>query len=155
MFIPDTSFLHPRIPDSNFFHPGSWICIKEFKYFNPKKRFLSSRKYDPGCSSRIRILIFYPSRIQGSKMHWIPDLQWFWSAGSRSRRSNMTHRSRKKWEKFHVLKCWLLRAEDFSCSMNVLLGGLGYRFCLKSVLHVFAIMRFINWRCRSCSNRCN
>ncbi len=25
--------------------------------------FLSSRKYDPGCSSRIRILIFYPSRI--------------------------------------------------------------------------------------------
>jgi hypothetical protein len=25
--------------------------------------FLSSRKYDPGCSSRIRILIFYPSQI--------------------------------------------------------------------------------------------
>jgi hypothetical protein len=31
---------------------------KEFKYFNPQKLFLSSRKYDPGCSSRIRILIF-------------------------------------------------------------------------------------------------
>jgi hypothetical protein len=30
-------------------------------------------KFDPGCSSRIRILIFYPSRIQGSKRHRIPD----------------------------------------------------------------------------------
>jgi hypothetical protein len=29
--------------------------------------FQSSRKYDPGCSSRIRILNFYPFRIQGSK----------------------------------------------------------------------------------------
>ncbi len=33
------------------------------KYFNQKKLFLSSRNYDPGCSSRIRILIFCPSRI--------------------------------------------------------------------------------------------
>jgi hypothetical protein len=45
MFIPD--------PGSDFFHPGSWILIKEFKYFNPKKLFLSSWKYDPDCSSRI------------------------------------------------------------------------------------------------------
>ncbi len=55
-------------PDPNFFHPGfririfpsriPRICIKEFKYFNPKKWFLSSRKYDPSCSSRIRILTF-------------------------------------------------------------------------------------------------
>jgi hypothetical protein len=44
MFIPD--------PGSEFF--PSRIRIKEFKYFNPKKWFLSSRKYDPGCSSRIR-----------------------------------------------------------------------------------------------------
>ena len=35
---------------------------KEFKYFN-LKYFLSSRKYDPGCSSRI--LISYPIRILG------------------------------------------------------------------------------------------
>jgi hypothetical protein len=48
----------------NFFHHGYRIRIKEFKYFNTKKWFLSSRKYDPGCSSRIRILICYPSRIQ-------------------------------------------------------------------------------------------
>jgi hypothetical protein len=65
------------IPDPNCLHPGSRIRIKEFKYFNPpkkpKKWFLSSRKYDTGCSSRIRMLIFYPSRIQGPKRHRIPD----------------------------------------------------------------------------------
>jgi hypothetical protein len=43
MFSPD--------PGSDFF--PSRICIKEIKYFNPKKWFLSSRKYDPVCSSRI------------------------------------------------------------------------------------------------------
>jgi hypothetical protein len=56
--IPDPNFFHPGseffpswIPDTNFFHSGSRIRIKEFKYFfNPKKLFLSSRKYDPGCS---------------------------------------------------------------------------------------------------------
>jgi hypothetical protein len=36
------------IPDPNFFHPGSELSpsrirIKEFKYFNPKKWFLSSK----------------------------------------------------------------------------------------------------------------
>ncbi len=37
--------------------------------------FLSSRKYDPGCSSRIRIPDpdFYSSRIPESKIHRIPD----------------------------------------------------------------------------------
>jgi hypothetical protein len=73
MFIPDpgSDFFPSRIPDL-----VSRIRIKEFKYFNPKKTkkwFLSSRKYDPGCSSRIRMLTFYPSRIQGSKKHRIPD----------------------------------------------------------------------------------
>jgi hypothetical protein len=69
-----------RIPDPTFFHPGSRIrtvsipdpesriLIKEFKYFNPKKAkklFLSSKKYDPGCSSRIPDpdADFLPSRI--------------------------------------------------------------------------------------------
>jgi hypothetical protein len=42
-----------RIPDPTFFHPGSEffpsrIRVKEFKYFIPKKRFLSAKKYDPG-----------------------------------------------------------------------------------------------------------
>ena len=89
MFIPDPGCLS-RIPDPTFFHPGSriqtvsisdpgsLILIKELKYFNPqkaKKWFLSSKKYDPGCSSRIRMLTFsHPgSRIQGSKRHPIPD----------------------------------------------------------------------------------
>jgi hypothetical protein len=34
--------------------------IKEFKYSNLKKLFLSSRKYDPGCSSRILDPDFFP-----------------------------------------------------------------------------------------------
>ncbi len=54
------------IPDPNFFHPVS--ASKNFKCFNLNEWFLSSRKYDPGCSSRIRILTFFTyrgSRIQG------------------------------------------------------------------------------------------
>jgi hypothetical protein len=61
-------------PDPSSFHPGSQIRIflsririKEFKYFNPKKSFLSSGKCDPGCSSRIRILIFTHPGSRGQK----------------------------------------------------------------------------------------
>jgi hypothetical protein len=50
----------------------SIIYAENFKYFNPKKWFLNSRKYDPGSSSRMLILTFYPSWIQGSKRHPIP-----------------------------------------------------------------------------------
>jgi hypothetical protein len=55
MFIPDpgSDFFPSRVLDPNFFHPGSRIRNKEFKCFNPKKWFVSSRKYDLGCSSRI------------------------------------------------------------------------------------------------------
>ncbi len=42
---------------SEFF--PSRIRIKELKYFNPKKSFWAPRKWDPGCSSRIRVLIFF------------------------------------------------------------------------------------------------
>jgi hypothetical protein len=57
---PGSDFFPSRVrivsmPGSNCLHAGSRIRIKEFKHFNPKKWFLSSRKYDPGCSSRIRI----------------------------------------------------------------------------------------------------
>jgi hypothetical protein len=61
-FIPDpgSEFTYST-PDPNFFHPGSWIRIKEFKYCNPKKWFLSSYPVlDPesrgqkGTESRIR-----------------------------------------------------------------------------------------------------
>jgi len=58
-------------------YPGSElspsrILIKEFK---SQKWFLSSKKYDPGCSSRIPDpdADFLPSRIQGSKRHPILD----------------------------------------------------------------------------------
>jgi hypothetical protein len=57
---PGSEFFPSRIPGTKKI-PGSRIRtrIEEFKYFNPKKLLLSSRQYDPGCSSRIRILIFY------------------------------------------------------------------------------------------------
>jgi hypothetical protein len=56
------------IPDPNFFHPGSQIRIKEFKYFNPKNVLKAL-----GCSFPDPDPVFYPSRIQGSKRHRIPD----------------------------------------------------------------------------------
>ncbi len=57
MFIPDPICLS-RIRLFSIPHPGSEffpsrIRIKEFQYFNPKKWFVSSRIYDPDCSSRI------------------------------------------------------------------------------------------------------
>ncbi len=71
MFIPD--------PGSEFFHSGSRVkniqdpgcAFKNLSIFNQKKLFLSSRKNDPVCSSR----------IPGSKRQRIPDLDpqhWFW-----------------------------------------------------------------------------
>ncbi len=42
-----------RILDLGSVFFPSRIRIKEFKYINPKKWFLSFRKYDPGCSSQI------------------------------------------------------------------------------------------------------
>ena len=64
IFITLFYFLFIPNPGSeNFiFHPGS--ASKNLSIL-PKKLSLSSRKYDPGCSSWIRILIFYPS--------WIPE----------------------------------------------------------------------------------
>ena len=68
--IPYTSVADPgclsRIPDPTFFHPGSRIrtvsipdpgsSSKNLSILTQKKAikwFLSSKKYDPGCSSRI------------------------------------------------------------------------------------------------------
>ncbi len=75
-----------RIPDPNCLHPGSRIrtvsipdpgSSKNLSILTPKKAkkwVLSSKKYDPGCSSRIPDpdADFLPSRIQGSKRHPIP-----------------------------------------------------------------------------------
>ncbi len=76
---PGSKFFPSQIPDPNFSH--HW-WKKEFKYFNPKKWFQRSKKYDSGFSSWILILTFYSSQIpildprswiQGSKRHRIPD----------------------------------------------------------------------------------
>jgi hypothetical protein len=48
---PRSDFFPSRIPDPNCLHPGS--ASKNLSILTPKKWFLSSRKYDPGCSSRI------------------------------------------------------------------------------------------------------
>ncbi len=45
---------------------------------------------DPGSGSRIRILIFYPSRIQGSKRHRIPDPDpQHWRNGSTGKKAHL------------------------------------------------------------------
>ncbi len=74
--------------DPNFFYPGFEFFPSRIRIFldpgsasmnlsilTPKKLFLTSRKYDPGCSSRIRIFYSSGSQIQGSKRHRIPDPQ--------------------------------------------------------------------------------
>ncbi len=53
-----------RIPIFSNLDPGS--ASKNFSILT-QKIVSQLRKYDPGCSSCIRILIFYPSRIQGVK----------------------------------------------------------------------------------------
>jgi hypothetical protein len=66
-----------RIPDPNFFHQGSPIRIKEFKYFNPKIGFQALGNMilvvHSGSGSRIRVLTFYPSRIQDPRVKKAPD----------------------------------------------------------------------------------
>jgi hypothetical protein len=52
------------------------------------------------------------------------------ASGSGPRRTNMTHKNRKKLINFIFVSagCSLLRAEGFSCSLNALYGGLGIFF---------------------------
>ncbi len=76
MFIPDpgSDFFPSRIPDPTCRHPES--ASKNLSILTPqktKKWFLSSSKYDPGCSSRIRMLTFYPSRIPDPGVKKAPD----------------------------------------------------------------------------------
>ncbi len=62
MFILDPNFFSIPDPGAKRFRiPDPKSASKYF--FNPNKLFLNSRKYDTECSSRIRILIFYPTRI--------------------------------------------------------------------------------------------
>ncbi len=73
---PGSYFFPSRIRTVYIPDPGS--ASKNLSILTPQKKekwFLSSRKYDPGYSSRIRMPTFYPSRIPdpGSKRHRIPD----------------------------------------------------------------------------------
>ncbi len=51
-----------RIPDPNFFQPGSGSASKKLSIFKPPKIVSHFSVLWSGISSRIRILIFYPSR---------------------------------------------------------------------------------------------
>jgi hypothetical protein len=89
MFIPDpgSDFLPSRIPDPTFYHPGSRIRTvsipdpgSSLSILTPKKAkkwFLSSKKYDPGCSSRILDpdADFLPSRIPDPGVKKAPNPQ--------------------------------------------------------------------------------
>jgi hypothetical protein len=66
------------IPDPNFFHPGSLIRIKEFTSTLTQKIGFQAlrnmiRVVHPGPGFRIRILIFYPSRIPDPGVKKAPD----------------------------------------------------------------------------------
>jgi len=66
MFIPDTTFFHPGSNLSPFRIPDTGSASKNLSILTTQKNwFLSSRKYDPACSSRIPgpEADFYPSRI--------------------------------------------------------------------------------------------
>ncbi len=84
--IPDPSSRTYKIPDPGSQDLGSriQIRIKEFKYL-PKKLFLSSRKNDLGCSSRIPDLDFFPSRRIGIFFHPGSRIWIFFNPGSGSR----------------------------------------------------------------------
>ncbi len=71
MFIPDPTFFHPgsRIRTVSIPDPGSSsknlsiLTLKKAK----KKWFQSTKKYEPGCSSRIRMLTFSHPGSRGQK----------------------------------------------------------------------------------------
>jgi len=81
MFIldPGSDFFFSGSRIQGIKDPGSGSASKEFKYFYPKKLFLSCRKYDLGCSSQIPDPDpdFFQYRIPdpGVKKHRIPDPQ--------------------------------------------------------------------------------
>jgi hypothetical protein len=60
---------------------------------------------------------------------------WIWIRGSRG--TKMTRKDRKKVKKFHVVKCWMFSFDEgFSCSLDVLYGGLGIsklQFLIKKI----------------------
>ncbi len=77
-----------------------------------------------GQWSRKKCVILYRSRVVD------PDPHWFWSAGSGSRREKITRKNRRRKKFMLVNRCFILRAEGFSCSLDVLLGNI---FLFKTI----------------------
>jgi hypothetical protein len=74
---PRSKFFTSRSPDpgsKRFSVPGPDPHQIIYVYLT-QKLFISSRKYAPGCSSRIQILIFYPFRIPDPGVKKAPDSQ--------------------------------------------------------------------------------
>jgi hypothetical protein len=72
-------------------------------------------------------------------------------SGSRSRRAKMTHKKQRKVMKVHVFwsaGCSLLRAENFSCSLDVFYGGIGIsklQVLIKTNIYIWAVQFFQCW----------
>jgi hypothetical protein len=101
MFIPDlgSDFFPSRIPDRTVSIPDPGSSSKNLSILTPKKAkkwFLSSKKYDPGCSSRIPDpdADFLPSQIPDPRLKKAPN------PGSRIRIRNTENFVRKR---FHIL----------------------------------------------------
>jgi hypothetical protein len=72
-------------------------------------------------------------------------------------RAKMTHKSRRKFWKCHVLKCWVFsfEAEGFFCSLDVLYGRLGISkllFLIKKVYFFHLLIFFSSWSSNPGSN---
>jgi hypothetical protein len=81
----------------------------------------------PSTGGFLKKTIIYSGFKQGFGSGSGSALIWVAGSGSGSRRAKMTHKNRKKYRIFMFWSagCSLLRAEDFSCSLGVLYGGLG------------------------------
>jgi hypothetical protein len=85
------------------------------------------------------------TRIRIQSDQWIRIRVWILNSepGSGFRRAKMTHKNRKKVRnsRFWSAGCSLLRAEGFSCSLDVLYGGLEIsklKFLIKKVSNFFS-----------------
>ncbi len=90
IYIPDPNFSNPDLGQKV---PGSGSESKNLSIFNPKNCFWA-------LGNMIQILIFYPSRIQGSKRHWIPDPNpQHWSQHSPTRLESEGRQTKHCWFK--------------------------------------------------------
>ncbi len=101
-------------PGSDF-SPSRFRRSKNLSILTPKKWFLSSSKYDPGGSSRIRILTFYPSRIPDPRVKKAPD------PGSKGQKGPGSGSATLEKRENFIMGRTLWRVGGFSWSLRVLL----------------------------------